>query len=138
MTLDIVGNCDGGYCAQRDPVSSSFGSLDPGWLLAIVLSLQGRGLHDLVVLRQSDAMVDWELRDDGTLEVHDVIASRLPSLETLLREAPPHERVELFFCPDRLAPEATPIPLPEEGLWMVRPDPGLGDIALAVPRLASH
>ncbi len=125
-------------CAERDPVSHRFASLDPGWLLGIDLALQRRSLADLVVLEELDAVVDWELHGT-TLRVHDVIARELPPLTDVLRLAPPHERVELCFCPDRMAPAARAVPTPEAGVWMVRGDwPLEPSVPFAVSRLAEH
>ncbi len=125
-------------CDARDPLSHQFASRDPGWLLGVNLALQRRSFRDLVALDPLDAIVDWRVRD-GVLEVHDVLAERLPPLADLLALAPPHERVTLHFCPDRLAPDARPIPTPEDGVWMVRGDwPLPPDLPFAVPHLAAH
>lgn len=125
-------------CARRDPVSWRFASLDPGWLVGIDLALQRRTLADLVVLDELGAVVDWEVRD-GVLHLHDVFAAELPPLAALLELAPAHRAVMLSPCPDRLAPEAVPVPQPSEGVFMVRgPWPLPLDLPLGMSRLAEH
>lgn len=125
-------------CAHRDPVSHRFATRDPGWLAGVVLALYGRSIADLVVLDDLGAVVDWCVQD-GVLELHDVIARELPRLDDLLRLAPPHRAARIMFCPDRLAPRARSVPMPEAGWWMVRGDWPLGDdVPFAVSRLAEH
>lgn len=123
---------------RRTPVSDRFASLDPGWLVGIDLALQRRTLRDLVVLDDLGVAVDWQVRNE-ILELHDVFATELPPLSDLLARAPAHKRVELYICPDRLAPNARPIPIPEAGVWMVRGEWPLPDDApFALSRLAEH
>ncbi|MEZ4655074.1 MAG: GNAT family N-acetyltransferase [Candidatus Eisenbacteria bacterium] len=125
-------------CSVRDPASDRLSSLDPGWLAGIDLALQGRVSRDLTGIPGLGAFVDWTVRD-GALEIHDVIAPSLPTLPELLAAAPPHERVELHMAPDRLAPDAVPIPQPEVGVLMVRGEWPFGDdVPLAVSRLGEH
>jgi GNAT superfamily N-acetyltransferase len=122
--------------AARTPLSHRLASLDPGWLVGIDLALQRRTLTDLFVLDEIGAVVDWEVAA-GVLRLHDVFARALPPLADLLALAPRHERVELHFCPDRLAPDARPEPLPDAGVWMFRGSwPPRGPVA--VSRLADH
>ncbi len=97
-------------CRYRDPVRHVFASLDPGWLVGIGLALQGRSLGDPVALDALDTVVDWRLRDDGVLELHDVFAAALPELPAILALAPP-DGVLLCVGADRLAPEAEAISL---------------------------
>jgi len=126
-------------CPHRDPVSHVFASLDPGWLVGLDLALQGRSLGDLFALDALDAVVDWRVRDDGVLELHDVFAATLPELEAILALAPPHDGVLLCVGADRLAPEAEAIPWPEGGVFMVRGDWPVPDgERFTVSRLAEH
>ncbi|MCA9493138.1 MAG: GNAT family N-acetyltransferase [Myxococcales bacterium] len=125
-------------CARRDPVSWRFASLDPGWLVGIDLALQRRSLADLVALDELGAVVDWEVVD-GVLHLHDVFAAELPTLRDLLALAPPHAGVRLAMCPDRLAPDAVPVPQPDAGVFMVRGAWPLPlELPLGVSRLAEH
>jgi GNAT superfamily N-acetyltransferase len=123
--------------AERAPISNRLASLDPGWLVGIDLALGRRAPTDLVVLDDLGAVVDWEVVG-GALRLHDVFARELPPLADVVGRAPPHERVELWFCPDRLAPTARPEPLPEAGVWMFRGPWPLDDSPIAVSRLAEH
>jgi hypothetical protein len=126
-------------CARRDPVSHAFASRDPGWLAGIDLALQRRTLADLRAIDGLGAVVDAEVAADGVLDLHDVIAEHLPPLPEVLRRMPPHRGVRLWVCPDRLAPGARPVPMPEAGVWMVRGDWPLPDaVPFAVGRLAEH
>lgn len=122
--------------AARVPVSHRIASLDPGWLVGIDLALQARGLLDLTALDDLGAVVDWEVAG-GTLRLHDVFARELPPLDEILARAPAHERVELHFCPDRLAPDARPEPIEDSGTWMFR-GPWPLDGPIAISRLAEH
>jgi GNAT superfamily N-acetyltransferase len=122
--------------AARAPISHRLASLNPGWLVGIDLALQGRAPTDLVVLDDLGAAVDWELAGD-VLRLHDVFARELPPLADLLARAPRHARVELGFCPDRLAPDARPEPDPAAGVWMFR-GPWPLEPPIAVSRLAEH
>jgi hypothetical protein len=68
-----------------------------------------------------------------------VFANRLPPLAELLARAPAHRGVRLFCCPDRLAPQAVPVLMPDDGVWMVRGDwPLPMDLPFACSRLAEH
>lgn len=125
-------------CDRRAPVSEVYASLDPGWLVGIDLALQRRSLAHLVLHEDLGVVVDRELKD-GVLEIHDVFAESLPPLEELRRRAPPHRAVHLYVCPDRLAPQARPVPMPEAGVWMHRGDWPLGQqVPIGVSRLAEH
>lgn len=125
-------------CPRRDPVSHQFASRSGAWLPGIDLALQGRRLTDLTALDALGAVVDWTLRDDGVLELHDVFAEQLPALNAMLELAPAHTGVELFVMPDRLAPDATCVLRPDDGVWMVRPGAGLPPGPIAISRLAEH
>ena len=106
--------------ARRAPVSDRFASRDPGWLFGIDLRLGGRDVSALQL-------------------VDDLVADELPSLQVLCAEAPRHRAVELSFCPDLLAPEATPIAAPEEGVLMIRGDwPLSADVPLGYSPLSEH
>ena len=123
-------------CAEREPVSDLFASLDPGWLVHIDLALQGRSPTALTAIDALGVVVDWRVID-GTLEVRDVFARTLPPLDALTRYAPPHERVVLSMTPDRLAPDARPVRVP--GPMMVRgPWPLPWDLPLGVAPTAEH
>ena len=125
--------------ARRTPVSDRFASRDPGWLFGIDLHLGRRDLSALHHLDALDVVVDWRVDDSGTLRIADLVADELPSLQELCAEAPPHRAVELSFCPDLLAPEATPIVAPEEGVLMLRGDwPLPADVPLGYSPLAEH
>ncbi|MCK6550064.1 GNAT family N-acetyltransferase [Myxococcota bacterium] len=122
-------------CDARAPVSERFASLDPGWLVGIDLALQRRAITDLVVFDALDVVADLDVKD-GVLRVHELFARTLPPLADVLALAPLHERVELYFCPDRLAPAARPEPL-DDGVWMARGRwPIEGPIGIS--RLAEH
>lgn len=105
-------------CNEREAVSEQFASLDPGWLVGIVLALQGRTVADLTWLPELGVAVDWDVRD-GHLHLHDVFARTLPPLAELLALAPPHDAVSLHVCPDKLAPSARAVPI-DDGVWMAR------------------
>lgn len=125
-------------CARRDPVSWRFASLDPGWLVGIDLALQRRTLADLVALDELGAVVDWEVVD-GVLHLHDVFAEELPALRDLLALAPAHTGVLLAMCPDRLAPDALPVPQRDAGVFMARGAwPLSPELPLGISRLAEH
>lgn len=111
---ELWSRCDG-----RDPVSHRFASLDPGWLVGIDLAIQRRTPADLHLLEPLDAVVDWNVDANGVLHLHDVFAPTLPPLADLLALAPAHAGVRIAFCPDRLAPDARPVPQ-NDGVWMVR------------------
>jgi GNAT superfamily N-acetyltransferase len=121
--------------AHRDPPSRRFAALDSGWLLGIDEVLWTGGLTHLHAVE--DAVVAWE-PSQGGLQIYDVVAREIPPLDALLRASPwPFERVVLWFTPDRLAPQATPIPWPDDDVLMVRgPWPLRGP--LAVSPLAAH
>lgn len=125
-------------CLTREPVSHRYASLDPGWLVGIDLALQRRSLAQLTWIASLDAVVDWTLRGK-VLAVHDIFAPALPPLADLLAHAPAHEAVELYCCPDRLAPEATAVPIPEAGVWMARGAwPIDHRLPIGISRLAEH
>jgi hypothetical protein len=122
-------------CAERAPVSERFASLDPGWLVGIDLALQRRALTDLVVFDTLDTVADLDVRD-GVLRIHELFARTLPPLADVLALAPPHDRVELYFCPDVVAPDARPEAL-DDGVWMAR-GPWPVDGPIGISRLAEH
>ncbi len=125
-------------CARRVPVSERFDSLDPGWLIGLDLALGGRSLDALVVLDALGAVVEWSVRD-RVLHLHALISDAPVPLDAVLRLAPPHDGVALHLCPDRLAPTARPVPMPEAGVWMLRGAWPLGeDAPIAISRLAQH
>ena len=125
--------------ARRAPVSDRFASRDPGWLFGIDLRLGGRDVSALQLVDDLDVVVDWSVDDSGTLRIDDLVADELPSLQVLCAEAPRHRAVELSFCPDLLAPEATPIAAPEEGVLMIRGDwPLSADVPLGYSPLSEH
>jgi len=125
--------------ARRVPVSDRYASRDPGWLFGIDLHLGQRDLSALRRVEALDVIVDWSIDDAGTLRINDLVADTLPSLQALCAQAPRHRAVELCFCPDRLAPDATPVPAPEEGVLMLRGDwPLSADVPLGYSTLAEH
>jgi hypothetical protein len=123
--------------AQRAPQSLHFTTRDPGWLVGIDGVLHGDGLGLFHRIDALDALVAWDTRE-GSLQLLQVVARELPSLEALLAASPwPYDDVVLWFAPDLLAPHAEPIPYPAEDQLMVWGDwPDLPPFA--VPPLEAH
>ncbi len=123
--------------AQRAPQSLRFAAREPGWLLGIdaVLSDGGLGLfHRIDAL---DALVAWRM-SGSALHLYQVAAPTLPSLDAILAACPwPFDQVVLWMAPDLLAPDAEPVPYPEDEILMVWGDwPALPPFS--VPPLEAH
>jgi GNAT superfamily N-acetyltransferase len=123
--------------AEREPLSERFAARDPGWLLGIDGVLAAGGLDVFQRVPALDLAVCWE-RQEGALRIDQIIARRLPPLEALLAHCPwPFRGVELRFAPDKLAPQAEPVPWPPGEVLMVWGDwPELPPFC--VPPLEAH
>lgn len=90
---------------ERAPVSRRLGVVAESAAFAFNECLRPPLLSD-----ELDAIVCLE-REGATLRVHDVVARRMPSLDDLLaRVDGPVRRVELYFAPDEIEPDARPEP----------------------------
>ncbi|EYF07095.1 GNAT family N-acetyltransferase [Chondromyces apiculatus] len=112
--------------ARREAVSARSATRDPGWLFLIDLALWP-GAVERGVLRyfpDLECVVVCDLKE-GALQIHDVIAPRIPPLAALLPGLPgPADRIEVLITPDRLdAPALVPAPQPSIDLLMVRGRP---------------
>lgn len=86
---------------RRTPVSARCGSRDPGWLALINLALW-RTPPLIVALDEPRCIVVYGLAE-GTLRLHDVIATAMPTLADLATAlGPGFSRVEIGFAPDEL------------------------------------
>jgi GNAT superfamily N-acetyltransferase len=109
--------------ARRAPVSDRFASLDVGDLDLTNAALQAKGLAWFHVAEDLDAIL--ALRPEGTVvRVLDVIAPEPPTPDELVAAIPfEFRRLVLEFAPDRLAPDARAVRVPEEvGYLQVRGD----------------
>ncbi len=123
--------------AERAPLSECFAARDPGWLLGIDGVLWTGDLSLFQRVEQLDAAVAWKL-DGRSLQLYQVAARRLPSLDALLAHCPwSFDEVVLWFGPDRLAPYARPRPVAGDTVLMVHGDwPELPPFC--VPPLEEH
>lgn len=88
--------------SRREPVSNVLASLDSGWLFLIDEALASWGLRRLYYAEDLDAVLAFEVHG-STLTLLDIVASRLPTLESVLERVPAEfDRVELLFTPDRV------------------------------------
>ena len=123
--------------AQRTPLSRRFAARDPGWLVGIDGVLHAGGLGLFYRLEALDTLVAWKI-DRRRLHLLQVASRELPPLHAILAASPwPFDQVVLWFGPDLLAPDAKPIPYPEDDRLMVWGDwPDLPPFA--VPPLEAH
>ena len=120
----------------RDPPSHWFCALDPGWLFGIDEVLWSGDLGNL--WWTGEAVVAWRIEGD-VLHVHDLVAPTLPTLDRVLSTSPwPFRSVELWMSPDRLAPDAEPVPFPDDEILMVRGPWPLEERPHCVPLHAGH
>jgi GNAT superfamily N-acetyltransferase len=101
----------------RAPVSRSFGVVRES---AVFKFNQGSGAN-LHYCEALDLVAVMSRRDDGTLELYDLVARELPSLAALLARIDEPVREVLFhFNPEHLEAGATPEPTSGEDVLMVR------------------
>ena len=124
------------YHGSRTPISNRLGTLAPCWMFGICEVLETGGLEQIHHSEALDALLVYDRGEDGTITVLDVVATEIPSLDALLDALPEARNVVLAFHPDRVAgalDRATPVPSPEDDLWMVRGldlPSGLGQLPL--------
>lgn len=133
----------------RVPVSPRCGTVEPGWLALIDLSLWPQPLPELALSAELDCVIVYARRG-RTLHLYDVIAKAMPSLSALVAatdgvaagatpgttpDAPgaapdgPADSVVVYFSPEALAaPQLVPGPTPLGDFLMARgpkadPDP---------------
>lgn len=114
---------------ERAPVSNVYASREPGWMTLIDAALAQVTASWFYDAADLDATIVAARTAEGWV-VHDVIAAQLPARLPAL-----DGDLALAFAPDLLAPDATPIAVPEE--FMVRG--AWPDLApLGVPALWEH
>ncbi len=122
---------------DRAPMSDRFAALDHAWLLGIDGVLWSGGLGIFQAIEALDVVVAWEI-EGRSLQVYQVVARDLPSLEQLLLHCPwSFDEVVLWFGADLLAPGAEPVAFPQDEHLMVWGDwPEQGPFC--VPPLEAH
>jgi GNAT superfamily N-acetyltransferase len=104
---------------DRSPVSDRFAAREPGWLVGIDAVLWAGGLGLFQRVEALDLAVSWKL-DGGALQLFQVFARELPSLDSLLAHCPwAFDELVLWFGPDRLAPGAQPRREPGDEVLMI-------------------
>jgi len=104
--------------AVREPVSNVLGCVRTEYMFFCDLLLAGLGLESVYHAADLVAVVVYRV-DDGVLNLFDVVARELPSLEQILnRVDAPIREIRFGFTPDRFG-EADASPL-EDDIFMVR------------------
>lgn len=107
----------------RRPVSDYFAPLRQGEMFLFNASL----MPDLQLdLMGEDTALAWQMREDGTFELLDIVGTHIPDLADILaslRIAP--SRVVVHFAPDRLAWEGKAVPETDRMALMLRATSGL-------------
>lgn len=115
---------------NRAPVSEVYATREPGWMTIIdacLARVTARWFYDIPAL---DAVLVAQQTEDGWA-VHDLITTQLPE-----RLPPLEGRVTLWFAPDKLAANATAVPLPTAEFMRHGPWPALPPFG--VPALWEH
>lgn len=108
-------------CAERTWTSDRFASVEPGWLVLIDAALSNLLDRCWVFLEDWDCVVALH-HNDARVLVMDVIGPQLPPAAVVLGAVTADKPVLWQFTPDRLDPDAEPVPVvhEESGSLMVR------------------
>ena len=138
--LDIANDGDvtllGRLLDGRRPVSDRFAPLRQKEMFLFNASLMPDLRLDL--MEEDNAVIAWQVDQDGGLDVLDVVGARIPRLADILaslRVAP--NRVTVHFAPDHLDWTGAHVPDDGDMVFMLRPADGLlPDQPFALPPMA--
>lgn len=114
----------------REPVSNVLGTA--GLRSLFYLNELPRNLARVHYIAPLDVAAVWELEGD-TLRLMDVVGPRVPPLAELLPYAPPHQRLEIGFTPDKLGAPAEVRPRAFDDVLMIRGPWPIERVAFGVP-----